>query len=592
MPPLPSTITFDGGTISDDLYWGGTTTTPGSVVDRADAGGGTAKALQYPDINDDEETFFEMFVIAAPGDDTLTVRYEVSSEENYDYFRITVDGTDVLEPGEPGVSGDGVGWQEFTTTLSHGSRTLHFSYSKDSSADEGSDTTWISSITVPPIAPKPSVGASTLEDLTSDGSGTTPYDPNFRLWRVNMSEGSIITEIEFRETFGGADLTDTLAGTAFSINEFYGPETADLAFDNNTTVATLDYTWQSVLSFGYVGFNFDHGPDDVTQVLINAPWAGNAPRNFTIERKRPEDFVWEIMASVEGECEWYSSGDNPRTYDLTGPDRRYETHLGRSGFIFSALRDFCDKNYVTVSLHSNSVDDMSITKLVLLPYQSHPYTAYPLPPTSDLFKIKGVIYAADGVGGKPGTLLATTIERTRTQYSANIYLAGDWFDLLFAAPVFLPRGSYWLGVHVGGDQRMYTVQTSNFGTTYTAPATYLSGTPASWPGGEATILNQPPLYAVYPVSRGYPTLESAVSVATGLVGEGDITGTASNSLALLTSSASGTVSPPITGLAVTLLEALTSTAQATRLRPGFRQRVSLMGTLRPTKSLNATWVPK
>jgi hypothetical protein len=594
---LPVTIDFEDGTIPASLLWSGD---PGTVVSRPDGGGGTLLALQFRDIEDDEETSFELYAEAhAPGSLALTVRFEVSSEEGYDFLRVIVDDVDVLgeldgDPGdEEGRSGITGGFLSFTVNLSEGGHSLRFGYFKDGSADDGDDTAWISSITYP-VGIRPVIAANTLDALISTASGTTPLDPNYRLWRVNMSEGDVISEIEFRATPGGADLTDTLAGTPFSINEFY-PQYPDYqnnaykAFDNSIAL-DLDNIWISVLSFGYVGFTFDHGPDDITQVMVNSSF-GDAARNFTIERKKPDDFTWEIMASVVGECEGYlgSSGTTSRTYELTGPDRRYETHFGRSGFVFDPIKDFCDKNHITVSLHTTS-DEMGITKLLVRPYHSHPYTAYPLAQTTDAFFVKGVIYAADGVGGKPGTLLATTAERTQTQSSDNFYLAGDWFDLEFASSVFLPRGSYYLGIHVGGDQRVYGVKTSDFGTTYTAPATYTSGVPASWPGGETTILNQSALYAVYPVSRGYGTLDALTSDAVGTVNATPIEATGESTLEALLGEASGIYILPVTGTAATALEALLGSAFGAR--GVFRPRQSLHGTYRPQTGLNATWVDR
>lgn len=600
MPPLPSTITFDGGTISDDLFWGGTTTTPGSVVNRADAVGGTTKALQYPDINDDEETFFEIYVVAAPGDDTLTVRYEVSSEENYDYFRILVDEADVLEPGEPGVSGDGAGWQEFTTTLSHGSRTLRFSYSKDSSADEGDDTTWISSITVPPIAPKPSVGASTLADLTSTASGTTTeYPGQYRFWRLvflypNDKDFDVgVQEVEMRGSVGGADLTGT--GTATASSSFVSTPPS-YAFDNDTTTPGQYWAPSSWTEGCWLSYEFSY-PWDVQQIAL---WPGlytdNAPRDFRVEYSQTGD-AWVTNGVYRGETGWLRN--TARTFDLVGANRRNDASVGVLKLLSNVLQSFVLADKVAVS-KITLFDPIRATKMVVHSYTQMPYNPTGLPVTHTTFKCRGVVYAADGVGGLPGTLIATTDEITNTQdndpsRSDNDRRLGNWFDLTFPAPgwLFLTPGSYYIGVQIGGDQDMSTCSTQTaFSSAYMASATYASGAPAAFPGSPTTLTRLLPVHLIYPESIGASTLAAATSTATGVVGEEGITGAASNTLALLTGEASGAVTAPITGTATAALEALTGSATGTRLRPGFGVRVSLMGTLRPTKSLNATWVPR
>jgi hypothetical protein len=582
MPPLPSTITFDGGTISDDLFWGGTTTTPGSVVNRADAVGGTTKALQYPDINDDEETFFEIYVVAAPGDDTLTVRYEVSSEENYDYFRILVDEADVLEPGEPGVSGDGAGWQEFTTTLSHGSRTLRFSYSKDSSADEGDDTTWISSITVPPIAPKPSVGASTLADLTGSASGETEIFSGYRFWRIyTQATGSIsgnsggIGEVELRASLGGADLTDSLPGIASQpLGTPDGSFPASNAFDNS-----LSTSWFANTEYSSLQWEFTTLPQDVAQVRIRVGSVYHSELlDLSIDRSYGGD-TWETIATKRGIVEAASHIGGDFTINLIDPTVPRDGFLGINDFgatISSYI--FCQPDFVSVVAHTTSVP-IVIERLISYSSSVHPLvigaTTYP-------FSIRGVIYAADGALGAPGTLLTYTAERTS--------VPNDWFELFLPAPLILAPGSYYLGVQVGGTSGgLYGHQTVGSNTRLTVAATYASGAPASFPGGSSALAQNGAIYAIYPISTGAASLESAVSAATGVVGSSN---SGAALLEDLTSAASGAVTAPITGTATAALEALTGSATGTRLRPGFGVRVSLMGTLRPTKSLNATWVPK
>ena len=73
---------------------------------------------------------------------SLSFRYRVSSEERYDFLRVTVDGTEVLA-----ASGT-VAWTDFTRALTAGNHTIVWTYSKDGSGTGGSDTAWVDLITV------------------------------------------------------------------------------------------------------------------------------------------------------------------------------------------------------------------------------------------------------------------------------------------------------------------------------------------------------------------------------------------------------------------------------------------------------------
>ena len=55
---------------------------------------------------------------------------------------------------------------------------------------------------------------------------------------------------------------------------------------------------------------------------------------------------------------------------------------------------------------------------------------------------KGVIYAPNGTGGRPGTLVGATPERS---ISAN---ADAWLDFVFTSALTLPPANYWMGLLV------------------------------------------------------------------------------------------------------------------------------------------------
>ena len=72
----------------------------------------------------------------------LEFYWKVSSENNYDFLRFSIDGSD-----KDSISGD-VDWEEKTYTLYPGNHVLRWRYTKDGSVSTGSDTGWIDKITI------------------------------------------------------------------------------------------------------------------------------------------------------------------------------------------------------------------------------------------------------------------------------------------------------------------------------------------------------------------------------------------------------------------------------------------------------------
>jgi hypothetical protein len=69
-------------------------------------------------------------------------------------------------------SGQGNGWQEFTTTLDEGDTRIRVEFRKDGSVSSGEDTAWISKLVYPfgDIIPT-ATGEATLGLLTSSATG-------------------------------------------------------------------------------------------------------------------------------------------------------------------------------------------------------------------------------------------------------------------------------------------------------------------------------------------------------------------------------------------------------------------------------------
>lgn len=114
---------------SGDASWTGQTQITQDGVDAAQAG----------DIGDNQSSTLQTTVT---GPIKLSFWWKADSEADFDFLRVTVDG---VEPFA-GISGN-VNWQKKTITLTEGSHTIRWSYTKDDSVSSGQDTAWLDQVT-------------------------------------------------------------------------------------------------------------------------------------------------------------------------------------------------------------------------------------------------------------------------------------------------------------------------------------------------------------------------------------------------------------------------------------------------------------
>ena len=111
-------------------------------------------------------------------DDSVTFYYKVSSEENYDFFRFYIDGTEMIA-----ASGN-VDWTRAAFPISSGNHTFKFSYEKDWGGSLGSDCAWIDDLSLPrTVVPFDTTG---LAIATVDDGLITVY-PNPTVNKVHFS---------------------------------------------------------------------------------------------------------------------------------------------------------------------------------------------------------------------------------------------------------------------------------------------------------------------------------------------------------------------------------------------------------------------
>lgn len=82
---------------------------------------------------------------------SLDFWYRTSTERGWDFFRVYVDASRVLE-----VSGE-IDWTELTSPLSPGPHTVRFEYHKDGNASAGADRVWIDDVRMAPSGPSGAV---------------------------------------------------------------------------------------------------------------------------------------------------------------------------------------------------------------------------------------------------------------------------------------------------------------------------------------------------------------------------------------------------------------------------------------------------
>ncbi|HMP71938.1 MAG TPA: carboxypeptidase regulatory-like domain-containing protein [Kiritimatiellia bacterium] len=118
-------------------------------------------AAQSGLIADSQQTWLET-TVTGPG--TLSYWYQVSSEENYDFFIATRNGTDVLYE----YSGE-TGWLYAEHLVPAGSHTFRWTYIKDFIVSSGFDAVWMDQVVWTPDVNQPPVWVSSPETNATAG---------------------------------------------------------------------------------------------------------------------------------------------------------------------------------------------------------------------------------------------------------------------------------------------------------------------------------------------------------------------------------------------------------------------------------------
>jgi hypothetical protein len=110
-------------------------------------------AAQSGAVDHDEYSGIEFTVV---GPTRMTYQWKVSSEQNYDYLVLTVDGyVKAYITGE-------VDWTQVTQDIGPGTHNVDIYYLKDEATVSGQDTGWVDELVLTPITTAPVVAAATI----------------------------------------------------------------------------------------------------------------------------------------------------------------------------------------------------------------------------------------------------------------------------------------------------------------------------------------------------------------------------------------------------------------------------------------------
>lgn len=133
-------VDFEDGLVPSD--WDNDDAKPWTI-DSTWANSGTY-SLRSGAIGDRQTTAVEFSVDAAM-QDSVSFYVLVSTENNYDFFKFYLDGSEKLS-----LSGtNNTSWRKFSYPVSAGEHSLKFEYSKDYSNSSGSDAVWIDDVKMP-----------------------------------------------------------------------------------------------------------------------------------------------------------------------------------------------------------------------------------------------------------------------------------------------------------------------------------------------------------------------------------------------------------------------------------------------------------
>lgn len=221
---------------------------------------GGSYSAEGEDITDDQSTYIEW---TAPATGTLSFWWKVSSENDYDWLRFKINGTEQFK-----ISGE-VDWQQKTGISVNEGDTLRWEYTKDFSDSEGSDTGWIDDIHLY-IGGSAYKTSGTYTSASLDISNLYSVDDSQISWNATLN-GQTLNVYTRYSTDGGSNwsfwVLATNGGAMSGVNSI-GTNTSnalvqykvEMSGDGNNTPQLHDITMRIIMSTGEAGNNPPDAP--------------------------------------------------------------------------------------------------------------------------------------------------------------------------------------------------------------------------------------------------------------------------------------------------------------------------------------------
>lgn len=357
------------------------------IIDTAEAHHGTFSARGGSITHNQSTTLHISFDVAQEGD--LSFFYKVSSEANYDYLEFWVNGTRLDRwAGE-------VPWTEYVHTLVPGSYDIEWTYRKDGSVSNGSDTGWIDLITFPLMADPPQIeidplalavtvdpDATTSDILTISNLGEAPLTFRFTAQEVTARQAAPqrpAPEAEKGEVTSG--------GGRAPIADQGGPDTFGYRWVDSNEPGGPVYDWVEISASGNalpsfddatlgpfaLGFTFNYYGTEFTEIRIctngfltfenttSAPWNNPGIPNSAAPNALIAPFWDDHNPNLAGTIYYLADTETDRfivQYDdvarYGNPDQRqtFQAILTPDGDIVFQYRQLSDTSGCTVGIEN------------------------------------------------------------------------------------------------------------------------------------------------------------------------------------------------------------------------------------------------
>jgi hypothetical protein len=247
-------------------------------------------AAQSGSITHDQQSSIST-TLAGPG--TLTFRWKVSSESNYDFLRFVLNG--VEQAGSlKRISGE-VNWVQKTVVIPAGNNTVEWRYTKDFSVDTGSDAAWLDQVSFISESVPGSLAVTPAGGLAASGNygGTfTPSSLQYTLsnpgstpvnWTAGKTQGWVTLSPASGTLAAGANTTVTATINAGANALNVGSYSDMVSFTNTTngsgnTTRSVGLTVTAVqvaVSLGNLNQTYDGNPKPVSVTTNPTPVANS-----------------------------------------------------------------------------------------------------------------------------------------------------------------------------------------------------------------------------------------------------------------------------------------------------------------------------